>query len=104
MEEREFESVFIETVHKNKTTIIGEVLTKKLQSEKKNVMLGTGQNFDYIIANSHKHTSELLNIFISSGLIPNITSPTRTTHSSAKLIDIIYTFIIYLKNLPILYH
>ncbi len=54
-------------------------------------MLGTGQNFDYIKANSHKHTSELLNLFISSGLIPNITSPTRTTHSSAKLIYIIYT-------------
>jgi len=38
----------------------------------------------------HKHTSELLNNFITAGIIPIITQATRVTATSSTLIDIIY--------------
>ncbi len=58
---------------------------QKLQSDKHNIIKGTDQNFDYI-----KNTQYLLDTFMSSGLIPTITKPTRITHTTATLIDNIY--------------
>ena len=53
-------------------------------------IIGTDQNFDLIKLEKHKHTADLLEHWIFSGLIPTITSPTRVTHCSSTLIDNIY--------------
>ena len=56
----------------------------------KNIIVGTDQNFDYLKIDHHKNTEDLLNTFMSNGLIPTITKSTRITHTSATLIDNIY--------------
>jgi len=98
-----FESVFIEV----KNAIIGEIyrtpnsnelrtiamydsILSKLQNYKNNVIIGTDQNFDFIKMDQHKNTEVLLSIFLSNGLLPTITKPTRITHSTATCIDNIY--------------
>ncbi len=48
------------------------------------------KTFDYLKVNSHTATSDLINQAFSAGLLPVITKPTRVTHSTATLIDIIY--------------
>lgn len=40
---------------------------------------------------SHEKTADLFNSFLGANLIPTITKPTRITHTSATLIDNIYT-------------
>ena len=56
----------------------------------KNIIVGTDQNFDYLKIDNHKNTEDLLNTFMSNGLIPTITKPTCITDTSATLIDNIY--------------
>lgn len=101
-----FESCFIELVTGNthKNILIGEVyrvpgtneknfiddysgLISKLNSENKEIVIGTDQNFDYIKINSHSNTSLLLETNLNNGLLPTIIRPTRITHSTATLID-----------------
>ena len=103
----EFESLFIEAQLNNKQVIVGEVyrvpntseidsitrfdtILNNLVSSKLDIIIGTDQNFDYIKIEQHKNTSDLLDNFLSSGLIPTITQPTRVTHTSSTLIDNIY--------------
>jgi hypothetical protein len=53
--------------------------------------MGTDQNFDLLKYNTHTHTQILLDTFISHGFNSTTTKPTRITHSTATLIDNIYT-------------
>jgi exonuclease III len=102
-----FESLFIEIKTKQNTKlIVGEIYRVPGTNETNSlhyfdqtlntlapfneIIIGTDQNFDYLKIDSHKSSNELLQLFISNGLIPTITKPTRITHSSATLIDNIY--------------
>jgi hypothetical protein len=106
--EGEYESIFIEVLSNPHNLIIGEIyripntpaqlslnryedsLNKILVNKSHDIIIGTDQNFDYLKISDHKNTADLFNIFISHGLIPVITRPTRITHNSATLIDNIY--------------
>ena len=44
-------------------------------------------NLDLLKVNSHKKTKEFLECNLENGMIPQITKPTRITHTSAILID-----------------
>jgi len=106
--EGEFESIFVDVISRPKHVIVGEVYRVPNTSESKSVeyyksiinkinnlkthcMLGTDQNFDLLKLETHKNTADLFNSFITAGLIPGITLPTRITHSTSTLIDNIYT-------------
>ena len=97
----QFESIFIEIKSKASPLIEGEIyrvpntnehdsieryetILKQLVNYK-NIIVGTDQNFDYLKIDHHKNTEDLLNTFMSNGLIPKITKPTRITHTSATL-------------------
>ena len=103
----EFESIFIETIIKQEKIIIGEIyrvpntneqlslhrfetILERLRNMNINIILGTDQNFDYFKIESQKNTRDLFNHFLSSGIQPTITIPTRVTHATATLIDNIY--------------
>ena len=62
----------------------------KISSTKRDIITGTDQNFDYFKVGQHKATSDLLDMFLTMGMIPTITKATRTTHNTATLIDNIY--------------
>ena len=49
------------------------------------------QNFDYLKISEQQNIADLLELYISNGYIPTTTRPTRISHSSATLIDNIYT-------------
>jgi len=105
-----FESCFIEIKpksKKSKSIIVGEIyrvpgtcvrefllnysnLIDKIAHEKSEIILGMDQNLDYIKVNTHKHTSDFLDLNLNQNLCPAILRPTRITHSSATLIDNIY--------------
>jgi hypothetical protein len=102
--EGQFESIFIETTHSSKTTIIGEIyripsandqlsldrfeaITDQLHKCNTNIIMGTDQNFDYLKFNSHNNTAELLNNFFSHGRVPYITKPMQITLNTTALID-----------------
>ena len=72
------------------TITMYETIVKKLQHYKHNIIIGTDQNMDYIKIDKQQNTENLLGVFLSNGLIPTITKPTRITHSTATLIDNIY--------------
>jgi len=101
--EGEFESIFIET---NTKMVVGEVyripnsnpiislerydsILVKLKNVK-NVMIGTDQNFDLMKIDSHKATSDLLNMFLVNSMVPTATQPTRIVYPTSTLIDNIY--------------
>ena len=105
--DNEYETLFIEAHKHNLNCIVGEIYRvpntseidslnrfettiNKLNIQKQDVIIGTDQNFDYIKIENHKHTAELLDTFLTSGLLPTITKPTRITNSSCTLIDNIY--------------
>jgi len=107
-----FESLFVEIDSNAFKAIIGsvyrvpntnlseslsnyETIIKKLHSYNNNIIIGTDQNLDYIKIDTHKSTEDLLSLFLTNGLVPTITKPTRITHTSATLIDNIY---ISIKN------
>ena len=96
--EGEFETIFIETVHN--PTIVGEIyrvpntgiksslnhsesLMSKLMGNK-SVIIGTDQNFDFLKIKINNNTSELLNTYLSSSIIPTINKPTRATNSNSN--------------------
>ena len=102
-----FESIFIEVHSDNFKAVVGEIyrvpntnevrsismyenIITKLQSYKHDIVIGTDQNFDYIKIDQHQNTQDLLDTFITNGILPSITKPTRITHTSATLIDNIY--------------
>lgn len=107
--EGEFETLFVEINDKDQKLIVGEVYRIPNSNESlsvsrfkqvlddicsvqnvNNVIIGTDQNFDYVKLDQHNNTNILLNHFITAGVLPTITKPTRITHSSATLIDNIY--------------
>ena len=107
-DEYNFESIFIELeCEKGKNIIIGEMyrnpssdfnnfktnyekIIDQVSSEKKDIIIGTDQNLNYLKINQHSQTSEFLDINLSNGILPVITKPTRITHDKATLIDNIY--------------
>ena len=104
--EGEFESIFIETTNTVNNTVVGEIyrvpnsnIAHSLEhfntilsmlSRKQDIILGTDQNLNLLMSDSHAPTSELLNIMFTHTPLPTITKPTRITHTSATLIDNIY--------------
>ncbi len=105
----EFESIVIEANVSNTSSsvIVGEIyrvpntsevvsveryeeIINKVTSTDKDLILSTDQNFDYFKIDTHKHSLELLNGFISCGIIPTITEATRVTPLTSTLIDNIY--------------
>jgi hypothetical protein len=103
----EFESIFVEVEYNKQKLIIGEIyrvpntnigvsleryesVLEKLNSYKHPIIIGTDQNFNYMNIVQHGKTQELLNKFVSNGLIPTITKTTRITHNTASLIDNLY--------------
>ncbi len=63
----------------------------QLKPSNTKTIIATNQNFDYLQINEHAKTFDLFNTFLAKGYLPAITKPTRVTHSSAILIDNIYT-------------
>ena len=105
--EGQFESCFVEIYCKERNVLVGEVyrvpssnekdfivdyeaLLAKFKKEKKDIIIGTDQNLDYLKINQHKNTATFLEVNLSSNLLPTVTKPTRITHSTATLIDNIY--------------
>ena len=62
-------------------------LLKNLSKEKLELILGMDHNLDLLKITQHKPTEEFLECNIDSGMIPQITKPTRITQTSATLID-----------------
>ena len=107
--EGEFESLLVEATRKNNHVIVGEIYrvpnTNEVISIKRHestlnniketkisdVIIGTDQNFDYLKISEQQNIADLLELYISNGYIPTATRPTRISHSSATLIDNIYT-------------
>ena len=107
-EEGEFESVFAEIKRNDQIALVGEiyrvpntnehlsieryekVLENISDSRYKTVIIGTDQNFDYLQTDRRKNISVLLDTFVSHGITPVITKPTRITPTSCTLIDNIY--------------
>ena len=67
-----------------------EQLISNLNPTTKNIIIGTDSHFDYLKVEQHKHTSDLLNNFITTGRIPIITQATPVTATSSTLMDNIY--------------
>ena len=106
--EGEFEAAFVEIKDMNKTLIVGEIyrvpntnenaaltryeaVLERIHDNKPSLcIIGTDQNFDYMKINKHNNTLNLFNNFLTAGMIPTITKPTRITHKTATLIDNIY--------------
>ncbi len=106
-EQGEFESIIIEVCKDKKKALIGEIyrvpntnatssllkyenLLQNIGNYRHPIILGTDQNFNLLQIDSHAKTKELLDLFLTSNLLPSITKPTRITHSSSTLIDNIY--------------
>ena len=113
--EGEFESIFAEVEYNKCKLIIGEIyrvpntnideslnkyetITELIKQYKHPIIIGTDQNFNYLKLNEYSKTKELYNIFVTNGLVPTITKPTRITHNSATLIDNLYIPIHEIEN------
>ena len=70
--------------------IIKDIM-EKIKNENKICYLVGDYNINLINVDSHSLTSEFNDIMYSVGFIPLITRPTRVTHTSATLIDNIYS-------------
>ena len=66
-------------------------IMEKIKNENKICYLVGDYNINLINVDSHSLTSEFKDIMYSGGFIPLITRPTRVTHTSATLIDNIYS-------------
>ena len=62
-------------------------LLSELNKEKHELILGMDHNLDLLKINQHKLTEEFLECNLDSGMIPQITKPTRITQTSTTLID-----------------
>ncbi len=106
-EEGKFESCFIEISTKSKNIVVGEIyripgtneldfiskyesIITKITQEKKDIIIGTDQNLDYLKIHIHTNTAKFLDVNLSNDLLPSITKPTRITHRTCTLIDNIY--------------
>ena len=115
-EEGKFESCFVEITCKSKNTVIGEIyripgtnendfiktyegIVKKIKKEKKNIIIGTDQNLDYLKVHQHANTAKFLDCNLSNDLLPTISKPTRITHTTCTLIDNIYINVESARNI-----
>ncbi len=115
-DEGQFESCFVEISMKSKNLIIGEVyripgtnesdfirkyenIISVVQREKKQLIIGTDQNLDFLKIHEHSNTAKFLDINLSNDLLPTISKPTRITHRSCTLIDNIYVPSNFRKNI-----
>lgn len=106
-DEGKFESIFIEVMSDKRNIIVAELyrvpntneqsfftkyqdIINKIDSEHKDIIIGTDQNLDFLKYAEHQNTANFLNLNLDSGLLPTIVKPTRITHSTATLIDNIY--------------
>ena len=62
-------------------------ILENLSKEKLELILVMDHNLDFLKINQHRPTEEFLECNIESGMIPQITKPTRITQTSATLID-----------------
>ena len=106
---KQLESTFIEVNLKNEKVVIGCIyrhpsmelsefnndyltnLLDTLSSENKTIVLVGDFNADLLKYDQNSNISDFLDLMYSSLLLPHIFSPTRTTSSSATLIDNIFT-------------
>ena len=103
-----FESIFVEIDVNNsaKKLILGEIYRVPNTNQrdfidkynsiitkigKNDIIIGTDQNLDLIKSGTDSNIQDFLNLNYSNGIIPLVTKPTRITHTSATLIDNIYT-------------
>ncbi len=106
-EEGFFESCFIELCIQTKNIVIGEIyrvpgtsennfisryeeLVINIKKEKKDIIIGTDQNLDFLKIHQHSNTAKFLDVNLTNDLLPSISKPTRITHRSCTLIDNIY--------------
>ena len=107
-EEGKFESIFIEISRSGKCNIVvGEIyrvpgtsekdfienyekLIEKIRLERKQIIIGTDQNLDYLKINIHNNTMKFFELNVNNSIIPTIYKPTRVTQNTATLIDNIY--------------
>ena len=61
-----------------------------LSAEKKHIYLAGDFNINLLNTNSHKPSSDFIEILFSNSLFPSINKPTRVTQSSATIIDNIF--------------
>jgi len=73
-------------------------LIEIINTEKKHGLVMGDLNINLLKYNSHNPTNEFINSTLSHGFVPMITKPTRLTHTSATLIDHIYTNCITTKS------
>ena len=106
---RELESVFIEIIQNDsKNMAVGciyrhscmqlsefndeylKLLSEKLISENKEVILLGDFNIDLLKCDSNKNVSDFLDIIYSTNIVPNFTSASRLTSRNQTLIDKIF--------------
>lgn len=106
----EFESLTIETLNSNQTNNIlvseiyrvpntsekesvnrFELILNKISKIKNKTIIATDQNLDYLKIETNANISSLLDSFLTTGFLPKIDKPTRIAHTSATVIDNIYT-------------
>ena len=66
-------------------------VAEKIKREKSKLIITGDLNINLLQANSHSEIGNFLDSLISVNLIPKITLPSRKSHSTATLIDHIYT-------------
>ena len=107
---KELESVFIEIIQKNsKNMVVGctyrhpcmqhtefnekylKPLSEKLTRKTKNLYYWVISIFYLLKCDSNKNISDFLDIIYSTNLVPNITSPTKSTTLGQTLIDNIFS-------------
>jgi hypothetical protein len=72
------------------TTDLNNILDR-VKHENKSIIITGDLNIDLLKYSSHPQTTQYTDMLISNNLIPNITKPTRVTHTSATLIDHIFS-------------
>ena len=68
-----------------------KALLPKITKGKKTVVLTSDMNINLLKCSKHKPTSYYYDTLLSNGFTPKITVPTRVTHSTATLIDHLFT-------------
>lgn len=67
-----------------------EEMIAAINSEQTDLIVGTDQNFDYMKVGQNRNVSDLLDVFVTGGILPTILRPTRICQVSSTLIDNIY--------------
>ena len=66
-------------------------IMEKIMNENKDIVLTGDLNIDLLQCKTNKHITDFIDSLITLNLIPKITLPTRISHSSATLIDHVYS-------------